>query len=64
MHGLPWAVIPVKDGSSHIVPDLDNRKHTCTSRCWCRSVENEDGNYVHNSWDGRELFERGERLVS
>ena len=50
----------------HIVPHDDLREHiTCSVRtCWCRPVENDDGVIVHNSMDGREAFETGERKPS
>jgi hypothetical protein len=32
-------------------------------RCWCRP-EDDDGVIVHNSMDGREKYETGERKAS
>lgn len=49
----------------HVYPLNDLRDHsTETGRpCWCRPRE-EDGVIVHNSMDGREKFETGERKPS
>lgn len=48
----------------HVVPMDDLRDHTIDTPCWCRPVEGEDGIWVHESMDGREAFESGERLPS
>jgi len=48
----------------HVVPLDDLRDHvTDGTLCWCRPRE-EDGVVVHNSMDGREAFETGERKPS
>lgn len=52
-----------------IVPKWDLRGHTCgdgqTEPCWCEPQLDEAGRQIiHNSLDGREAFERGERRVS
>lgn len=49
----------------HVVPVDDLREHSTDSAvmCWCRPVE-DDGVIVHNSMDGREKFETGERKMS
>jgi hypothetical protein len=49
----------------HIVPSDDLREHITDAgkTCWCHPVEDEDM-IVHNSLDGREPFETGERRVS
>jgi hypothetical protein len=50
----------------HVLPVNDLREHVEGTLCWCRPrVEEEDGGTVviHNSMDGRELIERGERSV-
>lgn len=50
----------------HVIPTNDLREHSTDSAvpCWCRPVENDDGVIVHNSMDGREAFETGERKPS
>lgn len=52
-------------GPVHIFPCDDLRPHDTEHGlgCWCRPFE-DDGMIVHNSMDGREAFERGERRVS
>ena len=51
-----------------VVPVNDLRDHEeGTGRCWCRPrVEEEDGAtiVVHNSMDGRELYEDGRRKAN
>ena len=58
-----------EDQIFHVVPRNDLREHDCNRmECWCRPTLNdeEDGGYivVHNSMDGREYFETGERKAS
>jgi hypothetical protein len=50
----------------HVVPLADLRDHEDSPACWCHPTEDEQasGIYVHHSMDGREAFERGERLPS
>ena len=53
----------------HVVPFCDLRDHDTESRgvCWCRPTIDDDGPgyiVVHNSLDGRERFETGERRLS
>lgn len=45
----------------HVVPVNDLRVHTSSANCWCMPVETEDDVFVHNSLDGREKYETGER---
>lgn len=49
----------------HVYPVDDLRAHDTSGRdCWCRPrVEDEGGHQivVHNSMDGRERYETGER---
>lgn len=52
-----WAIF-----QNHVIPVNDLREH-CLTDCWCRPGDDE-GIVVHNSMDGRERFERGERKVS
>lgn len=48
----------------HVVPINDLREHCSDGeQCWCKPRE-EDGVIVHNSMDGREKFETGERKLS
>ena len=56
-HEMAWKV----DGN-HVVPVDDLREHSVTD-CWCCPTD-DDGIMVHNSLDGREQYERGERRVS
>lgn len=60
-----------EDRIYHVYPVSDLREHdtTCVkvSRCWCNPVlqiEDEGVIIVHNSMDGREAFETGERKPS
>lgn len=50
----------------HVLPVNDLREHIESEECWCRPrIEDEPNGQVivHNSMDGRELVERGERQV-
>jgi len=47
----------------HVYPVNDFREHvTDGSPCWCKPTEDE-GVIIHNSMDGREKIETGEREV-
>ena len=52
----------------HVYPDNDLREHETDGKlCWCRpEFEYEDDNefIIHNSMDGRELIETGERMMN
>jgi hypothetical protein len=50
----------------HVLPVGDLKPHDLSDRCWCSPErdENYDNVVIHNSADGREAFERGERQVS
>lgn len=50
----------------HVVPEGDLREHDPQPTCWCKPVEDDEepGLWVHQSMDGREAFETGERLPS
>lgn len=50
-------------GPIHCYPVGDLREHEISEKCWCRP-EWVDGVIVHNSMDGREAFESGERKPS
>jgi hypothetical protein len=54
---MVWKV----DGN-HVYPVDDLREHAVTD-CWCGPVD-DDGIVIHNSLDGREMYERGERKRS
>ncbi|MDO8533521.1 MAG: hypothetical protein Q7S17_02105 [Xanthobacteraceae bacterium] len=57
---LIWHVVPVDDIREH-------DDHLCRGKCWCRPEIIEDGiNYivVHNSADGREAYETGQRKLN
>ena len=56
-HRLLWKV-----EGHHVYPINDFREHLLED-CWCRPI-GDDGVVVHNSLDGRELYERGERKRS
>lgn len=40
----------------HVVPLNDIREHEDSDKCWCMP-RLEDGVWIHNSMDGRELLE-------
>lgn len=49
----------------HVFPVADLKEHVVDGApCWCRPCTNEHGVVVHNSLDGREKYETGERLPS
>ena len=48
---------------THVVPQVDLLEHELTLDCWCLPSL-EGGTVVHNSKDGREFFERGQRNPS
>lgn len=56
---------PEPSSPIHIIPLDDLREHTTTADCWCHPVLDEEyGFYTHNSMDGRELYETGEKELS
>ena len=62
-----WVVLEVGDAdgtvqSIHVLPIEDMREHE-VSECWC-NPRDDDGVIVHNSQDGRELYENGIRLLN
>lgn len=62
-----WALCSRHDcKDSHVIPMNDLREHEFSEECWCKPVEDDDciNVYVHNSLDGREKFETGERQTS
>jgi hypothetical protein len=58
---MMWVTIP-RDSGVHVVPVADLREHE-EFDCWCHA-EDDEGVVIHASMDGREAFERGERLPS
>lgn len=50
----------------HVIPTGDLREHQGTEKCWCLPEEDGEcsGLFVHNSLDGREPYETGERKAS
>lgn len=46
-----------------VIPNNDLKPHTFGMACGCKPFDDE-GTIVHNSFDGREIFERGERKTS
>lgn len=53
-----WIVVYDDRDEPHVVPLVDLREHEISERCWCRPVDDE-GIWVHNSMDRRELIEQG-----
>ncbi len=56
MTGEPLHVYPVDDLREHVIEGYGEG-------CWC-GARVEDGLVIHNSLDGREQFETGERKPS
>ena len=55
-----WEIY-VAFGSSHVIPADDDIAHIISWDCGCHPQADENGIAIHNSADGREAFERGER---
>lgn len=47
----------------HVIPIDDLREHISSADCWCKPAQDQsiDNIYIHNSMDGREQYETGER---
>ncbi len=46
----------------HVYPVGDLKEHNLTRDCWCRpAVDTDLEMVIHNSMDGREQYETGER---
>ncbi len=56
--------LEIKGQNIHVVPVGDLREHDDSTECWCRPEEKHPLVWVHNSMDGREAFETGERKPS
>lgn len=65
MNGLDWTIDDV-GRVQHVTPLYDTYPHMLDVGCWCRPTPDSDFEciIVHNSADGREAFERGERRFS
>ncbi len=50
-----WKVIEIHD-SIHVIPENDKKPHDQNPDCKCDPIY-EDGVYIHNSYDERELTE-------
>lgn len=67
--GLEWVMLLIEDDDRpreiHIVPLNDCGEHDFLHTCLCRPTQDEDNTiWIHNSYDGREAFETGERKIS
>ena len=60
---MTWHVYPVGDLREHLI-----ERNGATNEgefCWCNpEYDEEHDTYVHNSLDGREFYETGERKLS
>lgn len=58
---MSWDVVRYRDTPDvHVLPVADTREHDELRQCWCRPRIDEQSGHavvVHNSADGRELFE-------
>ncbi len=65
MEGLEWTVVAI-NGIRHVTPNDDTFPHNLASDCWCGPSTDDDAPsvMVHNSADGREAFETGQRKLS
>lgn len=60
---MTWQALMIETGERHVIPLDDLRDHAESSSCWCRPFDDE-GVWVHNSMDRRELKESGKTLAS
>jgi hypothetical protein len=58
----PRRQLACKVDGTHVYPVHDLREHSLHD-CWCGPFDDE-GITVHNTLDGREFHERGERQMS
>lgn len=59
-----WGVMHC-DGFAHVLPMGDMVKHDLNKDCFCApTVDEEDMQIVHSSYDQREAFAEGTRLPS
>lgn len=54
---MNWKATLLGNGERHVYPLDDFRPHDETPACWCKPFE-DDGIWVHNALDQRELVER------
>jgi len=47
-----------------ILPIDDIREHAFDTKCWCNPIETSHHCWSHNSADGREKYETGERKTN
>jgi hypothetical protein len=57
-----WEAVKYK-GCVHVIPIDDLADHDIGDKvtCFCDPQVDEDGLYIHNSFDGREDYEEGKR---
>ncbi len=59
-----WTLVTIPELGAHIVPLNDTADHM-DENCPCNPKQETDINlWTHNSFDGREEFETGERIPS
>jgi hypothetical protein len=50
-----WELWECADGTCHVIPTGDRRKHVRNASCWCGPEEEDDGDlFVHHALDGRD----------
>jgi hypothetical protein len=62
MNGKTNTQMVWKVHGNHVYPVDDLREHSVKD-CWCGPLD-DDGIVIHNSLDGREMYECGERKMS
>lgn len=65
---MPWMIQTTADDRGgakrfHVIPLEDLREHERSDDCWCHP-DHDNGVVTHAALDGREAFERGERVPS
>jgi hypothetical protein len=61
---MAWILIDTNTAGRHIMPEDEVQQHQPVN-CTCGVHYNDEaGAYVHDAFDGREKFERGERKPS
>jgi len=50
------------NGERHVIPQDDLRLHDGSPGCWCCPRDDGEDVWVHNSADGRERYERREKV--
>ena len=61
-----WEVLPLNDGTVHVVPEDERDRHEPESTCPCgpRVEVLDDLLITHNSFDGREAVEWAESILN